>query len=210
MRAAPRLAVVFRPPPRLLEDFLPRDADAPDFDFAPRLPPLAFDPPRAELLRALVAPDLLAVFLPAGFLLAVFLLALVRPPPDLAPALPLPERDPPAALVAERPPPSEPALDPGRDALDALPSAWPLARPLVTEAMSVAAPVFCAAPGVDGVPVNPVTSPVSKMLGSTGGAGFTLFGRPRLRGAVTAKRSASSSSSSVASGVTPGSSSSSS
>ena len=176
---------------------MPREADAARFDLAPRLPPDAFEPPRAVFFLALVAPDLSAVFF-AGFLaglatdflgaafFAAGFFADFAAGRDVLPAPPVFARVAVAPLV-----PAPPAA-------------------LVAAAIPVAAPVFCAAPGVDGVPVRPVTSPVSKMLGSIGGAGFTLRGRPRRRGAVTAKRSASSSSSSVTSGVKPSSSSSSS
>src|SRR5687767_9829748 len=190
-------APALRAPP-LLADFFPRPPAAALFDLAPRLPPAAFEPPRAELLRALDEPDLLAVFFDA-----------LPKPLDLdAPRAPA-DFELPDVFAVE--PPGE-----GRDVLPAPPvfardAVAPLLDPRVPDPpdIPVAAPVFCAAPGVEGVPVIPVTS-VSKMLGSIGAAGFTLFGRPRRLGAVTAKRSASSSSSSVASGVTPGSSSSSS
>lgn len=125
--AMPRLAAVFRAPP-LLAYFLPRAPAAALFDLAPRLPPDAFEPPRAELFRALVEPDLIAVFFGA-----------VLDPPNLDEAFELPD-----VFAAE--PPGE-----GRDVLPAPPvfardAVAPLLEPRPAAAppgdMPVAAPVF--------------------------------------------------------------------
>jgi len=120
--------------------FLPRAPEAALLDLAPRLPPLAFDPPRAELFLALVEPDLPATFFAAGFFAAADFGA-GRALPDFMP----PGDFPPDAFTVGPPDGRDDLVGPpvfAREAVEPLlavraPELAPLAG-----AMPVAAPVF--------------------------------------------------------------------